>query len=138
MDYGNQNQGDAPMHYQFEQAAPPRNGMVTAASVLGLATIVTTILCTVYIPFITGSLAILFALLSKGNSDRMNPTATSGVTSAVVGLIMNVMLIITAIVLYFTNPTIKEQADKLFKQRYGVTIEEWFWEGPTTENETYL
>ncbi len=138
MDYGNQNQGDAPMHYQFEQTAPPRSGMATAASVLGLATIVTTILCTVYIPFITGSLAILFALLSKGNSDRMNPTATAGATSAVVGLIMNVMLIITVIVLYFTNPTIKERADKLFEQRYGITIEEWFWEGPTNKNETYL
>lgn len=127
MDYGNQHQGDAPMRYQFEQTAPPRNGMATAASVLGLATIVTTILCTVYIPFITGSLAILFALLSKGNSDRMNPTATTGVTSAVVGLIMNVILIITVVTLYLTNPTIREQSNKLFEQRYGMTIEEW-WE----------
>lgn len=126
MDYGNQNQGDAPMHYQFEQTAPPRNGMATAASVLGLATIVTTILCTVYIPFITGSLAILFALLSKGSSDRMNPTATAGVTSAVVGLIMNVILIITVVTIYMTNPTIREQANKLFEQRYGMTIEEWW------------
>lgn len=124
MDYGNQNQGDPPVHYQFEQTAPPRNGMVAAASVLGLATIVTTILCTVYIPFITGSLAILFALLSKGNSSRMNPAAMTGLTSAVVGLIMNVILIVTVVVLYLTNPVIHEQADRLFEQRYGMTIDE--------------
>ena len=112
------------MHYQFEQAAPPRNGMATAASVLGLATIVTTVLCTVYIPFITGSLAILFALLSKGSDSRMSSSATSGLTSAVIGLIMNTVLIVTVIVLYLTNPLIHEQANKLFEQRYGVTIDE--------------
>lgn len=127
MDYGNQNQGGAPVHYQFEQTAPPRNGMTTAASILGLATIVTTILCTVYIPFITGSLAILFALLSKGSSKQMNPSATTGITSAIIGMIMNVVLIVSVIVLYLTNPTIREQANILFEQRYGVTIEE-MWE----------
>ncbi|MCM1536810.1 MAG: hypothetical protein NC254_00230 [bacterium] len=127
MDYGNQNQGDPYVRYQFEQTMPPRNGMASAASILGLATIVTTILCTVYIPFITGSLAILFALLSKGNSRRMNPSASTGVTTAVVGLIMNVVLIISVLVLYLTNPTIHEQSNKLFEQRYGMTIDE-MWE----------
>lgn len=124
MDYGNQDQGNSPFHYQFEQTAPPRNGMATAASVLGLATIVTTILLTVYVPFITGSLAILFALLSKGAGRRMNPSAVSGVTSAVIGLLTNVVLIISVITLYLTNPVIHEQANRLFEQRYGVTIDE--------------
>lgn len=127
MDYGNQNQGGSFSHYQFEQSAPPRNSMATAASILGLATIVTTVLCTVYIPFITGSLAVLFALLSKGSSSRMNPTATTGVTTAVVGLVMNVALIVSVVVLYLTNPMIHEQANKLFEQRYGMTIDE-MWE----------
>lgn len=127
MDYGNQNQGDTPVHYQFEQTMPPRNSMASAASILGFATIVTTILCTVYIPFITGSLAILFALLSKGSSSRMNPSATTGVTSAVVGMLMNVALIISVVALYLTNPTIREQSNKLFEQRYGMTIDE-MWE----------
>lgn len=124
MDYGNQDQGNSPFHYQFEQTAPPRNGMATAASVLGLATIVTTILLTVYIPFITGSLAILFAILSKGADKRMAPSAVSGVTSAVIGLVTNAVLIISVITLYLTNPVIHEQANRLFEQRYGVTIDE--------------
>lgn len=124
MDYSNQDQGNSPFHYQFEQTAPPRNGMATAASVLGLATIVTTILLTVYVPFITGSLAILFALLSKGAGRRMNPSAVSGVTSAVIGLVTNVVLIVSVITLYITNPVIHEQANRLFEQRYGVTIDE--------------
>lgn len=126
MDYGNQQQGDTP-HYQFEQTAPPRNSMATAASVLGLATIVTTVLCTVYIPFITGSLAILFALLSKGNCRQMNSPAKTGVTTAIIGLVMNVVLIVSVIVLYLTNPVIREQSNKLFEQRYGMTIDE-LWE----------
>ncbi len=127
MDYDNQNQGNGPLHYQFEQTAPPRNGMTTAASVLGLATIVTCVLLTVYIPFVTGSLAILFALLSKGSDKRMSPSALSGITSAVVGLVMNVILIISVITLYLTNPVIHERANQLFEQRYGLTIDE-LWE----------
>ncbi len=133
MDYGNQDQGNSPFHYQFEQTAPPRNGMATAASVLGLATIVTTILLTVYVPFITGSLAILFALLSKGAGRRMNPSAVSGVTSAVIGLITNTVLIISVITLYLTNPVIHEQANRLFEQRYGVTIDE-MWDEIQNQN----
>ena len=39
------------------------NFYAKAAIVLGIITIVTTIMATLYIPFITGSMAILFALL---------------------------------------------------------------------------
>ncbi len=125
MDYGNpnQNQGAQPP-YQFEQTAPPPNSMATAASVLGLATIVSTILCTVYIPFITGALAILFAILSKGRCTRMNGPATTGMATAAAGLVMNVTLIVTSIVLYLTVPEVREQANEVFEQRYGVTMEE--------------
>ncbi len=126
MDYGNpnQNQGVQPPQYQLEQMVPPRNGMATAASVMGLATIVTTIMCTVYIPFITGSLAVLFALLSKGSGRQMNSSAATGMATAVVGLVMNVVLIVSVVVLYLTVPEVREQSDKMFKERYGMTIEE--------------
>lgn len=124
MDYGNPNQGAQPPHYQFEKTLPPGSGMATAASVLGIATIVTTIMCTVYIPFITGSLAFLFALLSKGNNRQMSHSAKTGLTSAIVGLIMNITLIVSVVTLYLTVPEIREQANDMFEERYGMTIEE--------------
>ena len=113
--------------YQFEQPVRREtNTMATAASVMGIATIVTTIMCTVYVPFITGGLAILFAILSKGKEKHMYRQASTGVTTAIVGLVMNILLIVTVWVMYTTVPAVHDQANEMFQQRYGFSIDEMF------------
>ena len=111
--------------YQFEQPLRHKaNSMATAANILGIATIVTTIMCTVYLPFITGGLAILFAILSKGSARQMSRPAKTGVTAGIIGLAMNILLIAMVWIVYTTNPEIHQQVNDIFEQRYGITIDE--------------
>lgn len=114
-------------HYQFEQPEPPqKNAMSTASMVMGLLTVVTTIMCTVYIPFITCGLAILFAILSKGKSRSMSGSAVTGTITGIGGFILNILLIAMVWYMYTNVPDVHNQANEMFEQRYGVSIDELF------------
>lgn len=113
--------------YQFEQPVPQdKNTMSTASMIMGILTIVTTIMCTVYIPFITCALAVLFAILSKGKHKTMNSSARTGTIAGIAGLILNILLIAGVIYLYLNVPEIHEQANQMFEQQYGTSIDEMF------------
>lgn len=115
--------------YQFETPAEqPKNAMSTAAMIMGILTIVTTIMCTVYIPFITCGLAILFAILSKGKQRQMNGSARTGISTGIIGICLNILLIGTALYMYTTVPEIHEQANTIFEQRYGISIDDLYGE----------
>lgn len=119
------NQNNRQVQYEFEKLAPREsNTMATAAVVMGVLTIAATIMCTVYVPFITGGLAILFAILSKGGKAHMNGSAKTAVTTGVIGLSMNILLIAIVWIMYQTVPEIHDQANDLFEQRYGFTIDD--------------
>ena len=67
--------------------APGNNGFAFAALILGVSALFS--LFTVYLPLILGSLAILFALLSKGYGKKMAATAKIGFISAIHGKFCN-------------------------------------------------
>ena len=114
-------------HYQFEQPEPPqKNAMATVSMIMGILTIVTTIMCTVYIPFITCGLAILFAILSKGKNRNMSGSAVTGTATGIGGLILNILLIVMVWYMYTNVPDVHNQANEMFEQRYGVSIDEFF------------
>ena len=102
----------------------PGTSFITAAYVLGVLSIVTTFLCTVYLPYIFGSLSIIFALLSKGNAARTAQRAASGIRCAILGMIMNTALIIACFTLVFTNPQIHEELNEMTRQIYGHSFDE--------------
>jgi hypothetical protein len=102
----------------------PGAAFITAAYVLGILSIVTTFLCTVYLPYIFGSLSIIFALLSKGNATRTAQRAASGIRCAILGMIMNTALIIACFTLVFTNPQIHEELNEMTRQIYGHSFDE--------------
>lgn len=122
--YGRDYQGGDGYYHSAPRYTVEINRMASVAKVLGIITIVTTIFCTVYIPFITGSLAILFAILSKGKRKSLSSTAMTGVATAITGLILNILLIATVIYVYMTNPKIREEANNMMQQQYGFTIED--------------
>ncbi len=79
------------MDYQFygQQQNPRRSGRMEFYSmVLGIIALVT--FCTLYSPLICGSLAIVFALLSRGGEATFAPRARAGLTtgSIAVGLVV--------------------------------------------------
>lgn len=101
------------------------NKMARASLVLGIISIVATIFCTVYIPFIAGSLAILFALLSRGEERSFDEgRAKAGLATGIVGMLLNILLIILVIYSYMTIPFIHDYTNEVIRQSYGMSLDE--------------
>lgn len=100
------------------------SAMEMAALITGLLTIVSFLSFTIYFPFIFGSLSIVFAILSKGNATRMTTRVRVGFTCAVVGILVNLLLIVTCIYLYLAVPFVHDSVNELFEKQYGASFEE--------------
>ena len=56
----------------------------------------------------------------------MNSSARTGTIAGIAGLILNILLIAGVIYLYLNVPEIHEQANQMFEQQYGTSIDEMF------------
>lgn len=128
MDY---NQIDQQSHWYGKSLA-------NAAMILGIGALLTAFMMTLYLPFIFGSLAIVFALLSKGRAGKMASLAKTGACCAILGLVINVCIFVSSIYYVLSNPSIlldtARQYDSIYENVYGVTSEELF--GDSLENMT--
>lgn len=102
----------------------PGSKLATAAMVLGIISIISCFTFTVYPAFITGSIAVVLALLSKGRRTKFLNNARIGIICAVIGLVSNVMLITGVTVLYFTNDDFRARVNQNYEEQYGQTIDE--------------
>lgn len=76
--YNNENEYSGTSFEYNNGFAPGNNGFAFAALILGVSALFS--LFTVYLPLILGSLAILFALLSKGYGRRWQPPPKSALS----------------------------------------------------------
>lgn len=102
----------------------PGSKLASAAMVLGIISLISCFTFTIYPAFITGSIAIVLALLSKGRRPKLFGKARTGIICAVAGLITNTVLITGCIVLIFTNDDIRAQVNQTFEEQYGQTFDE--------------
>lgn len=102
----------------------PGSGLATAAMILGIVSIISCFTFTVYPAFITGSIAIVLAILSKGRRSKLLSKAKTGITCAVIGLISNTVLIISFTVMFFTVPEVRAQVNQTCVEQYGKTFDE--------------
>ncbi|MDE5865469.1 MAG: hypothetical protein K2H31_02570, partial [Lachnospiraceae bacterium] len=79
---------------------------------------------TIYPAFITGSIAIVLALLSKGRMQKMLNKARTGIICAIIGLVSNILLITSCVVLYYTNDDVRAQVNQMYEDQYGQTLDE--------------
>ena len=108
--------------------------LATAALVLGIISLVSTLCCC---PFIFSAIGIVLALLSKGAEKMLRPRAKTGLILSIVGLGVSVVLIGFSIglpiVMYKTNPMFRqqfnqemkkslEQDEQLFRSLYGDEV----------------
>lgn len=100
--------------------------MVGAAFILGIITCATTMFMTVYIPYITGGLAIVCVILSRDRSGRLETKARSGLILAIVGLTINTVIITYSVYHVFHDPELFQQFNILFKRMYGVDFSTYF------------
>lgn len=109
--------------YQLPYTEPGSN-FANAAMVLGIISIISCFTFTVYPAFILGSIAIVLALLSKGSRPKLPSKARTGVTCAVIGLVTNTILLVSAIVLLFTSPALRKEVNRTFEKQYGISFDE--------------
>lgn len=133
MDYNNNNNPYTQPnnnYYSNGQGGSIRNPgqtMATMAMVLGVASIFT--MFTVYIPLICGSLAIVFAILSKGYGKKMLAAAKIGIGTALAGIALIVTIIgsVSAMLLSLSSEdlvNLGRQLDRQFESQTGRELEE--------------
>lgn len=103
-------------------------GFANAAMILGIIAVVTAAVMTIYPPFIFGSLAILFAILSRGKAPKLMTQAKAGIICAVAGIAVNISIIVFSFVFIFSNPDLLRETaviyDEMCEQLYGMPSEE--------------
>ena len=108
--------------------------LATAALVLGILSLVSTLCCC---PFVFSAIGIVLALLSKGAEKVLRPRAKTGLILSIVGIGVSVVLIGFSIgmpiFMYKTNPMFREkfnlemkksleQDEQLFRSLYGDDV----------------
>lgn len=126
--YANQGGPDVPpeQSYQNTPVRPVANNMTVAALMLSVFALLT--LTTGLFPILFGCLAILFAILSKGNNRHMDTSGKISTTLATVSVILGV--VISAISFYEikNDPEVHAKFNATFKQVYGVDFDT-YWDG---------
>lgn len=130
LNYSQNHSGNSP--YGYPPYPPsyqmPGKGLATAAMILGIISILSTFLMTLYIPMILGSIAIVLAILSKGTKKNMPGQATAGLVCGAGGLVVNVGIFTVAMVFIFTHPEILQDMartyDAQIEQIYGESTED--------------
>lgn len=84
--------------------------------ILGIIAVISAFFGTVYPPIICGGLAVILGLLSKGNDKAMLPNAKVGVLTAILGMVINVLVVGSVIIMLFTNPSYKEDFHRQLNQ----------------------
>lgn len=123
--YGSPNGMPYPNSYQSVQKSPA-DGLITATLALGIATIVSAILGTVYFPFILGGICIMLALLSKGYDEKMSSKPKIGIICSVVGLVLNILVVGTSVYKVFTDEQTFNQFDQVYERMYGESFRDMY------------
>lgn len=80
-------------------------------------------------PLILGGLAIIFAILAKGENAKMSGNNVISVVAAATALVVTVFITIAAATLIFTDGELRKQLNDYSMQIYGVTFDNMVEEG---------
>ncbi len=81
--------------------------------------------CTfIFSTLVTGGLSILFAILSKGNSNKMQFMSKAGVVSSIAGIFLSVIITSAFVYLTFHTSEYRELLNETYEQMYGQTFDE--------------
>lgn len=113
------------------QPAPMKHkgdSMAAASMILGIIALVSLLLLRVSMPFILGGVGITLALLSRGGTRKLSGKAIAGIICCISGLVLDVVLCITAVWLVFALPRVApdlvDEVNKVCEEQYGVSYDE--------------
>lgn len=100
------------------------NNMANIAAIMGLISIF--LVNTMIIPLVCGSLAIILAVLSKGNQTKLSSSGKLGFISALISLIIALSLGVVSTWMMQNDPAFRAEAEKSFQQMTGISLEELY------------
>lgn len=80
--------------------------------------------CFLPLSMVFASLAILFAVLSKGKQLKMHSFAKTSVGIAIFSMVFSVSILAYSIWIVFTVPSERERFNQTYEQMYGITFDE--------------
>lgn len=106
---------------------PPRqrmdaNSFLAASATCALFAFLTE--CFLPLSMVFASLAILFAVLSKGNRLKMHSFARMSVGIAVFSMVFGASILAFSVWTVFTVPGERERFNQTYEQMYGITFDE--------------
>jgi len=104
--------------------ARPVNGMARAARVCGILSVISIFTFMIYPAIVIGSLAIILALLSRGEEKNLSDMAKTGMTTGIIAMVVNVAILGMACMLLFSDGEYKAQINDTCKQMYGQTFDD--------------
>ena len=108
---------DVNFNRQYRPPAQPQDAMTTAAIVLSVIAIATT--CCIYASLVCGSLAIILALLSRGDKKKLTPQGKLAVMTASAAI---VIAVVATVILFAV--TIREYGSlENFMKAYSDLVE---------------
>lgn len=104
------------------------DSMATVSMILGIITLVSLLLLRLSMPFLLGGVGIILAILSKGGARKMIGKAKAGMICCITGLVLDVVLCVSAVWLVFSlpklSPELTEEVNKICEEQYGVSYDE--------------
>ena len=97
----------------------PNTMLLTVSMVLGILSVATAVLGTVYLPFILGGIAIVMGILSRDESGITEFKAKLGILLGTFGIVLNIVVVGTSVYSVLTNPDRYEEFDSVFERVYG-------------------
>lgn len=118
-------------HYGYK---PPRsNSFMLLSLSFGILSI--TCCSVIFISMIACGLSILFALLSRGNDQKLNGLCKAGIATSVFGLICSVGVTASACYMMFYDTEYRQQLNEACEQIYGITFDDMLEEAYPELNE---
>jgi uncharacterized membrane protein YbhN (UPF0104 family) len=94
---------------------------------LGAAAIPSTFISPVIAPFLLGSMAIIFAVLSKGGNLRFSRRSRTAALLGAAAIIINIVYLVITFVMMkelLSDPAGRKQLSDTLYRRYGLTLDE--------------
>lgn len=100
------------------------NGMAKASKICGIISVVSIITLMIYPAIILGSVAIILALLSRGKEKRLPDKARTGLTTGIVAIVVNIVVVGGAVAILFSDGAYKQQLNSMCAEMYGQTFDD--------------
>ncbi len=111
--------------FEYNQTHNPLNPRVvlaTTASTIGLVSIA--LIVSIYLAIILGGIAIVLAILSRGEDGKFLPQAKKAIGFGSVAIVISYILLVNSAISYFTDPELRKSVNKFSESISGESFDD--------------